>query len=965
MIAKSELLLTGSTYTKTMYYRISRNDSSELDTSSELGASWVGVPSVKPTLPHATHREQKEFVALKGSSGLVDKMWLMAPDHLETGRIVKVLGNKGPVIAWEEMFEAAGVDGNDLSIVFGAKLEKIDEELLEVAYRAISGDVLTERHVCSLSSLELKNLCSLCLRKRVFQPKAQSGVALAIESTAKKNDSVERLRLALALSRVPSADRRRQKLHFERIERKIGWYPKCYERDLTTIGKAVERVIAQGNTPTILLRIPEGAPVDDIVEMLTCAFGYDGEERIEVSDASSALDIIGCSSSYGDALPGAIARGIYLHGDAPIVIRNADKIRSLKKTDGDCIDFVKRVCGCGGLPTDLYMGIPMSPPINPVIIIEASGSGKSSFETACNVIASLHPLSRSEKMQTLRDALFELNIAVDSDTIPYLVDNYCLDEGVEMMENALQGLTEFSSSPSARNSLSPKDVSRILPAPDRNDPRHLLGRKRSLLERSGERYSLLAESLVKKALNDDVPHVQQEAMDRLKILLGSIPNERTLPSPSAESLKRKLAKTHPFLCNASEVVGTIAASLAARSPLPIVLSGPAGTGKTTLAKAVADALGDIPFVKRDFSGMSAQELFGSPNSPSLITEAISAYDGCPGVLLLDEVDKPCALPSHALCSLLDMKAYTDSYLNLQVDLSRWLIILTANDTNLISPYVLSRSAIVDMPGYAPSEKARVAKYLFQRISLSAGKPGIGITQEALDYLSALDDEAGLRKLEQNALTLIAGHPDEATIEIDDVKTAFPSVEKRHAGIRIIMPRGGARGGAALACVNAIDSRDPLPLSGLPDFDRCINSVRIALKSSGIGCIGLASLIEEDKTEHSLFSYAALGIAVALALANEGLSTDLSSTAFLGELYPSGEVKPFTDPEGAAKAPFLISRARVHGVETIVCPRSFAETNRSYAESQRVDLVPADHLSQAVDYAKNIQCLDAFLDSILQ
>ena len=60
---------------------------------------------------------------------------------------------------------------------------------------------------------------------------------------------------------------------------------------------------------------------------------------------------------------------------------------------------------------------------------------------------------------------------------------------------------------------------------------------------------------------------------------------------------------------------------------------------------------------------------------------------------------------------------------------------------------------------------------------------------------------------------------------------------------------------------------------------------------------------------------------------------------------------------------MISRAKAHGVDAIVCPAGFEEKGRGLAGDLGVDLVRVDALDQAVDYARSVQSLDSFLESL--
>lgn len=518
-----------------------------------------------------------------------------------------------------------------------------------------------------------------------------------------------------------------------------------------------------------------------------------------------------------------------------------------------------------------------------------------------------------------------------------------------------------------RRAITRQFVRGVLPEPDRNDPRQMVGRKRALLDEVDERYRLTVDELLASLSECESP-LRSEHLRKLKLLLGSIPEGSRLPCPPTARLEAAIADTHPSLGNVDEIVSALSVSLRSKDPVPILLEGPAGTGKTSLSEAIAKALG-CPFVKRDFPGMSVQELYGSVGAPSLVTEAIAAFDGKPGILLIDEVDKPSPLPDRALLSVLDTdtKRYVDSYLNLPIDLSKWLIVLTANEAESVSPYVRSRVRTVEVPGYTPADKIKVAKgALIERAAQMLEQDPARFSEDALRYVAWVDDDAGLRGFERRILDVAAAFPGRPVCA-KDVSEMFPTDPPYGFGVRVVMPRSGAKGGAALACVDGRRDRELKRSEALVAplaFESCLRISELALRSRGIelSCRVVASMVGSgDDIDHAFCPYAQLGIAVMLALVEEGLPTDVPSVAFIGELRPSGEIKD--DERNDTKVPFAISRARAHGVGAVVCSHAFAEKAKACAEQNEVDLVPVGDVAQAVEYAKNVQELDSFLKEL--
>ena len=141
-----------------------------------------------------------------------------------------------------------------------------------------------------------------------------------------------------------------------------------------------------------------------------------------------------------------------------------------------------------------------------------------------------------------------------------------------------------------------------------------------------------------------------------------------------------------------------------------------GTGKTTFAQSVAEALGR-KFVRIPFGGLSsALDLRGqsktTPESePGMVIRAIRQSGVKNPVILLDELDR-ITTESRAsimgvLIELLDPEQnahFTDYFIDYPFDLSQVLFIATANNTNDISTAVMDRLEVIQMPSYTDEEK---------------------------------------------------------------------------------------------------------------------------------------------------------------------------------------------------------------------------------------------------------------------
>lgn len=226
----------------------------------------------------------------------------------------------------------------------------------------------------------------------------------------------------------------------------------------------------------------------------------------------------------------------------------------------------------------------------------------------------------------------------------------------------------------------------------------------------------------------------------------------------------------------------------------ILLVGPAGTGKSRIAYAVARIL-RLPWTTLDMSSISdPEQLTGSSRiyanaKPGIIMEAFSMAGESNLVFIINELDKAAngkgnGNPADVLLTLLDNLGFTDNYMECMVPTVGVYPIATANDKSRISAPLMSRFAVIEIPDYTEEEK----KIIFSRFALPKVLQRMGmkpqecrLTEDGLAAVAELyRDATGIRGLEQaaehiaaNALYRIeTGHADSVAYDREEIRSLF-------------------------------------------------------------------------------------------------------------------------------------------------------------------------------------------------
>jgi ATP-dependent Lon protease len=258
----------------------------------------------------------------------------------------------------------------------------------------------------------------------------------------------------------------------------------------------------------------------------------------------------------------------------------------------------------------------------------------------------------------------------------------------------------------------------------------------------------LAVLRLKQAVNVDVDN----QISRLAEQLRAVEERKdTRPTENSDALQTKLSLLQSR--RASD-----------KSPI-LLLQGPPGVGKTSLAKSIATSLGR-KFHRISLGGVRDEaEIRGHRRTyvaamPGLIVNGLKKVGVANPVFLLDEIDKVGGSnfhgdPSAAMLEVLDPEqnhTFTDHYVNIPLDLSKVLFVATANTLDTIPPPLLDRMETIHLSGYTTIEKRHIANQHLVPKQIQVNGLEIGLVKlpdEVIDSIAtSYTRESGVRNLER-------------------------------------------------------------------------------------------------------------------------------------------------------------------------------------------------------------------------
>ena len=321
----------------------------------------------------------------------------------------------------------------------------------------------------------------------------------------------------------------------------------------------------------------------------------------------------------------------------------------------------------------------------------------------------------------------------------------------------------------------------------------------------------LREKLQATQLNDEARQKAERELDRLSHMAPGTPEigvsrtylEWILDLPwgklSVDNLDLKRAarvldQDHFGLRKVKERIIEYLAVLRLKQDMkgPILcFVGPPGVGKTSIVRAIAEAVGR-QFVQMSLGGVRDEaEIRGHRRTyvgaiPGRIIAGLKRAGTINPVFLFDEIDKMSSDfrgdPASALLEVLDAEqnhAFRDHYMELPFDLSHVMFITTANSLDTIPPALLDRLEIIEVPSYTDLEKLSIAKkHLLPKQIKAHGLPphSVLVSEKVMaSLIEGYTREAGVRTLERTLARVVR----KAAVEmIDGGATAVTVTQNR-------------------------------------------------------------------------------------------------------------------------------------------------------------------------------------------
>ena len=738
---------------------------------------------------------------------------------------------------------------------------------------------------------------------------------------------------------------------------------------------------ADSRSTKILIAGPSGVGKTLISKAYIKASGLLSNTK-DLSMVSSALDCKGCVSYYDGSDAGFIVKDSAKFGttEQVFLLENLDCLQNRNgDKDGNPMQCLSSILGSEKIIRDDYLdGVPVSLENTDFICTATTLDTipKTVIDSFGGNIIRLNALPFKQRVEIAKNKIIPLliktsglndaDISFDDDILLYLAHNYCSDDGVGDLKIALLTIIGDVASSIRLHGETPvintEYVDKLLSCHiDEEKPGLILNRYYDDFS------SEVIDEIRKTIARTESPLISEgEKCTELRRLDYLLKMRRTAPKPiDIDKFIEEIENSHFGMEKAKEaVIESFKTQNNFNAIRSYFLVGPAGTGKTTLARSIAKASGkdfkkiSLNAISEDQQLRGFQKTFKDSDGGDILKAVTSSSDNV--VILMDELDKLNSKFINCCLDLIDEYSFTDQFVGVPLDLSNVIFIFTANSVANVSPYLYDRFDVkINVEGYSKKEKEQIIKhYILPELNKDFNL-NVSIADSACEtLLNEYSFTNGVRDIKSkinNLVRHILAQTDKTdfTITTEDIEAYFdkpmprgnvPNENNGESGIALGLAVSGSEGIVFPVETTLIPNDSSLTVTGLAGEDvtesaeLCATYIRSKygkLRDEGIHVHYGEGAVKK--------SGPSAGVTTMISMLSAAFDIPVSyDYAYTGEIDLKGNVFAIGGIE-------KLEAAMRQGCKTVFIPRDnyIRWNNEGKLDEFDIEIVPVTHVSEVI------------------